>query len=380
MDFKLIQQVKVLNGRGCISQIGEMLKESGYKKAFIVTTKGRRKLAEKIGEILDKNAIASVIFDKVLPDPPSDIVEEGAKYCKSENCDCVVAVGGGSSIDCAKGINILRFNEGSIIDYTTKAMNKCEGLITVPTTSGTGSELSNGAIITDSKTGAKLPVLCFNCMPEYAVLDPELTVSMPAGVTRDTGLDTFSHAVEAYTSVLADPMTSVICEAVMRTVAENLKLVCDDGNNIDAREKMQSVAGLGGWMLYNNCAHVGHSFAHVTGAELHIVHGQACAYGLPSVLRLISSAVPEKVKKIGEILGAGFDGNESNEEIGNKTAEAYIKFTKEVGLPPVKDFGLTEKDFDDLAEKIVKEPFAGLTPVKVDKQAALKLLKEAFAN
>ena len=192
--------------------------------------------------------------------------------------------------------------------------------------------------------------------------------------------DLIRYAVEAYTSVLADPMTSVICEAVMRTVAENLKLVCDDGNNIDAREKMQSVAGLGGWMLYNNCAHVGHSFAHVTGAELHIVHGQACAYGLPSVLKLISSAVPEKVKKIGEILGAGFDGNESNEEIGNKTAEAYIKFTKEVGLPPVKDFGLTEKDFDDLAEKIVKEPFAGLTPVKVDKQAALKLLKEAFAN
>ena len=368
----------MLGGVGCSEKIGELVKEAGYKKAFVVTTSGRRPLAEKLCGKLSENGIDSVIFDKVLPDPPSDIVEEGTELCKAESCDCVIAVGGGSSIDAAKGINILRFNDGSIIDYATKPMNPCGGLIVIPTTSGTGSELSNGAIITDVKTGAKLPILCFNCMPEYAVLDPELTVSMPASVTRDTGLDTFSHAAEAYTSVMSDSVTGLICESVMRTVAENLKTACEDGSDIAAREKMQSAAALGGWMLYNNCAHVGHSFAHVVGAELHMVHGQACAYGLPAVLRLIASAVPDKIKTIGTILGATFTGEETAKKIGEKTAAAYAEFASSVGLPDTPVFGLDEERYCELADKIVNEPFAGLTPVKVDKAAALKLLKESL--
>lgn len=373
MDFKLIQSVKVLSGTGSSSKIREIINEAGYKKVFVVTTKGRRQLAETLCKGLDY-----VVFDKILPDPPSDIVEEGAGLCRNEKCDCVLAVGGGSSIDAAKGINVLRFNEGSIVDYTTKPMKPCSGLIIVPTTSGTGSELSNGTIITDSNTGAKLPILCFNCMPEYTILDPELTVSMPESVTRDTGLDTFSHAVEAYTSVMSDATTGIICEAVMRTVVENLEEVCKNGKNIAAREKMQSAAALGGWMLYNNCAHVGHSFAHVVGASLHIIHGQACAYGLPSVLRLISSAVPEKVKRIGEILGAVFTGEESAEEIGFITAESYIRFTESVGLPEPPEQNISEEYLNELANKIVSEPFAGLTPVKIDKEQALKILKESL--
>lgn len=323
MDFKLIQSVRVLSGAGCSSKLSSLINEAGYKKVFVVTTKGRSSLAEKLCEGLNY-----VIFNKVLPDPPSDIVEKGAEICKSEGCDCVLAVGGGSSIDAAKGINILRFNEGGIIDYANKPMQPCSGLIVIPTTSGTGSELSNGAIIIDVKTGAKLPILCFNCMPEYAVLDPELTVSMPSNITRDTGLDTFSHAAEAYTSVMSDTTTGLVCETIMRAVAENLATTCKDGKNIKARERMQSAAALGGWMLYNNCAHVGHSFAHVVGAELHIIHGQACAYGLPSVLRLIAPSVPDKVKTIGQILGAEFADNELAEEIGEKTAKAYIFFAK----------------------------------------------------
>lgn len=378
MDFKLIQQVKVLSGAGSVGRIGELLKEAGYQKAFIVTTEGRDSLAAKIGTALTESDISYIIFDKVRPDPPSDIVETGAELCKQENCDCVLAVGGGSSIDCAKGINILRFNDGSVIDYAVKPMQKCTGLIVIPTTSGTGSELSNGAIITDVKTGAKLPILCFNCMAEYAVLDPELTASLPESITRDTGLDTFSHAVEAYTSATSDSVTGIVCEAVMQTVVENLPVVCKDGQNLRAREKMQSAASLGGWMLYNNCAHVGHSFAHVVGAELHLIHGQACAYGLPTVLRLIADAVPEKVKKIGEILGAFYTGQEKSEEIGEKAASAYLEFVKKVGLPDVPEFTMTPEKLTELAEKIVSEPFAGLTPVKIDRPEALKILQESL--
>ena len=126
MDFKLIQSVRVLSGAGCSSKLSSLINEAGYKKVFVVTTKGRSSLAEKLCEGLNY-----VIFNKVLPDPPSDIVEKGAEICKSEGCDCVLAVGGGSSIDAAKGINILRFNEGGIIDYANKPMQPCSGLIDV---------------------------------------------------------------------------------------------------------------------------------------------------------------------------------------------------------------------------------------------------------
>lgn len=379
MNYTLTQQVKVLTGAGCIKEIGQVLKEAGYSKAFIVTTPGmvRRGQIGQVTALLDAEGIGSVIYDKTQPDPPSDLVDAGAALCKEENCDCVLAIGGGSAIDMAKGINVLRFNEGSILDYTTQPMALCHGLITVPTTSGTGSELSNGAIITNVSTGQKLPIMCINNMPEYAILDPELTVTMPVNVTRETGLDTFSHAAEAYTSILSNDVTGLVCESVMESVVANLGAACSDGTNIAARSGMQAAAALGGWMLYNACAHVGHSFAHVTGATLHIVHGNACSYGLPGVLRLISPAVPAKVKRIGEILGAQYTGTETPEEIGNIAAEAYKSFTASVGFNRAP-IAVDDTLLDQMADGIVHEAFAGFTPVPVTKDAAMTLLKDAF--
>lgn len=379
MNFTLTQQVKVLTGAGCRQQLGELLQEAGYHKAFIVTTAGmvRRGQIGEITQCLDAAGVASVIYDKTEPDPPSNLVDEGAARCKAEGCDCVLAIGGGSAIDMAKGINVLRFNEGSILDYVTNPMALCHGLIAVPTTSGTGSELSNGAIITNAATGQKLPIMCINNMPEYAVLDPELTVTMPAHVTRETGLDTFSHAAEAYTSVLSNDVTGLVCESVMESVVRNLGKACADGNDVAARAGMQSAAALGGWMLYNACAHVGHSFAHVTGATLHIVHGNACSYGLPGVLRLIAPAVPAKVQRIGEIVGATYTGTETPEEIGEKAAEAYKAFAASVGFDRAP-IAVDDALYEQMAEGIVNEAFAGFTPVPVTKDVALTLLKETF--
>lgn len=375
----MIQQVKVLPGAGSIKKIGDVLHESGYKKAFLVTTPGmiRRGQVAEVEESLSKFGIESVIYDKSEADPPSDLVDQGAALCKKEGCDCVVGFGGGSAIDMAKGINALRFNEGSILDYAAKPMKLCHGLIAIPTTSGTGSELSNGAIITDVKSGKKLPIMCLNDMCEVTILDPTLTETMPAHLTRETGLDTFSHAAEAYTSALSSTISGLVCESVMETVVAYLGRAVRDGNDLEARDKMQSAAALGGWMLYCACAHVGHSFAHVTGATLHLVHGNACSYGLPAVLRFISSACPGKVRKIGQILGAEYDGSETPKEIGQKAADAYIAFSASVGFErtPV-DF--SDELLDQMAEGIVNEAFAGLSPVPVTAEAARQLLVESF--
>lgn len=380
INFTFIQHVKVVTGKGCFANIGQLLNECCYKKAFIVTTKGmvKRGTIAKLENLLTSANISYIIYDEVLPDPSSDIIDNGAAICKENGCDCVLAIGGGSCIDAAKGINILRFNNGSILDYTQKPIEPCKNLIVIPTTSGTGSELSNGAIVSDSKNHVKLPIGCVDCMPEYAVLDPELTVSMPKKVSVDTGLDAFSHAFEAYTSILSNPMTDIVCEAVMDTVVRNLPKVCENPNDIDAREKMQMSAAIAGWMLYNCAAHVGHSYAHVIGAYFNIAHGQACAYGVPAVLNLISETVPSKIKRIGEILGVKFDENDSTQNITDKTITAYKDFVSNLGLNPVLDKTLTDTDIQKISDMIANEAFAGLSPVKITSEIAKNLLNNTL--
>jgi len=283
MQYTFQQQVKVITGAGSVQQIGQVLEEAGYTKAFLIFDKTIKKigLIDKIETSLQMAGVDYVEYDNVLPDPPAECIDAGAALCKREQCDCVIGVGGGSSIDTAKGINILRFNEGTILDYATKPMQLCSGLITVPTTAGTGSELSNGAIISDIVHDRKVPILCFNNMSEYTILDPELTQGMPYNLTLMTGLDVFSHAAEAYTTNAANTMTDLICEKVMAVVVENLPKVLENPNNLQARANMQCAASMGGWMLYHSGSHVGHSIAHVLGAHFHIPHGAACAYGLP---------------------------------------------------------------------------------------------------
>ena len=380
LNYTFVQSVKVLTGAGCISNIGEACEDHGYKKAFLVFDEGVRNagIIDKIEKSLKLNKVSYVEYSKVLPDPPSDIIEAGADLCKQEKCDCVIAIGGGSSIDTGKGINILRFNEGKILDYAAKEMKVCHGLITVPTTAGTGSELSNGAIVSDSKTGEKIPVLCFNNMSEIALVDPQLTVGMPYRLTLLTGLDVFSHCAEAYTAVSSNPMTDLLCEKMMETVHTYLPKVLENPGDEYAREKMQCAASIGGWMLYNCCAHVGHSIAHVLGGHFHIVHGAACAYGMPAVLKLIATATPEKVKYIGEVLGAKYAGSESDEEIGSKAAEAYLKFVSDLKLPE-KQFGkIDEEEFELLVDAVVNETFAGFSPVEINEKTASRLLREVM--
>lgn len=380
LKYVFVQSVKIHTGMGSVANIGTLLQEAGYHKAFLVCTQGmvKRGLIGEIQNRLQTAGVDSVVYDAAVPDPPAEIVDQGAALCKEQNCDCVVGIGGGSSMDAAKGINILRFNDGSILDYASAPIAQCSGLIMVPTTSGTGSELSNGAIISDKKRGVKVPIPCVNCMPEYVILDPQLTVSVPPHVTVETGLDTFSHAAEAYTSAISNPMSDLVCEGVMEYVVRFLPKAAANGGDLIARQKMQVASAIGGWMLYQSGAHVGHSFAHVTGAKLHLVHGIACAYGFPGMLKLIAPAVPDKVQRIGEILGAVYTGSETPEEIARMAGEAYRGFVTELGLPHSSP--VDEKQIPELAAEIAAEPFAGLCPVPVAQDAAEALLREAFVN
>lgn len=380
MNYTFLQSIKVIAGNGQVKNVGTLLKEAGYQHPLLVYDKGVEQagIIHTITESLKAEHITYTEFSKVLPDPPAGIVEEGYQMCLSKNCDSVIAVGGGSSIDTGKGINLLRVNGGSILEYADpeKEIKPCAGLISIPTTSGTGSELSNGLIISDTKQNKKVAILAQNAMSEFAVIDPSLTLGMPAGLTMMTGLDVFSHAAEGYTSVLSTIATDMVCEKIMETVVTYLPRALADGQDMEARTRMHTAASLGGFILANASAHVGHSFAHALGGIYHLPHGACCAYGFPSVLKLIASSCPEKVKKIGEILGAAFTGTESTEEIGEISASAYMKFRDSIlGLKPLE---IEEPDIAGLAKAVMEEPLAALCPVPIDEKTVLRLLRDIF--
>ncbi|MCI7302159.1 MAG: iron-containing alcohol dehydrogenase [Clostridiales Family XIII bacterium] len=383
MEFVLEQKVKVLIGDGKLDQIGVLLKEAGYSRAFLVYDSGVKAagIIERVFTYLDRQQVYYTAFDKVEPDPPANIIDEGAELCRKEHCDCVVAIGGGSAIDTAKGITVLRFNDGKILDYREKEIKPAAGLITIPTTAGTGSELSQGIIITDPSKKEKVPLLAFQAMSEYAILDPELTQTMPRKLTITTGLDVFSHAAEAYTTLLSNPASDLICEKLMETVFQWLPAAASDGQDSEARRKMLICASLGGWMLYNASAHVGHSIAHVIGAELRIAHGAACAYAFPAMIKEAACVLPEKVRKIGQILGAPLEENLTPNQIGERTAKAYMVFRDQIlGLEPQQMPSLQADHVETMANAIANEPFAQIAPFKVTEAKAKKMLMEILVR
>lgn len=378
LNYTFVQNIKILAGNGCIANIGEVVSSFGYHKALFIHGGSLRRsgVATKVEAALGRYGIECVDFERVKSDPPASLVDEGAAFARENGCDCVVAIGGGSAIDMAKAINLLRFNEGKILEYAAKPHVQSPGLFVAPTTSGTGAELSTGSVLTDTEHDMKIPVPVNNSMPEVVFLDPELTVSMSPAMTMQTGLDAFSHAVEGYCNLMSSMMMDPICEKIMEMIAESLPAAVADGADMQARARLQAAACMGGWCLTNVYANVGHSLAHVVGAHYHLVHGSACSYSLPPVLRHMAPAVPQKIKRIGRILGASFDGGETPEQIGEKAAAAYAAFRDGLGMPPVREAGVVVEDIDALAELVVHEPFAQLTPVPVDHAAAVKLLRE----
>lgn len=380
MNYIFLQQVKIVFGCGAVDQLSDVMKTEGFKNAFLVCDGVVRQLGvlERMEGKLKEAGLSYVIFDEVQPDPPSAIIDKGAKICREAGCDCVVAIGGGSAIDTGKGINLLRFNGGNILDYTSMEHQPGKGLIAIPTTAGTGSELSNGMIVTDTESQKKMAIIEYG---EFAILDPELTKSMPASLTTATGLDVFSHAFEAYTSVLSNPMADLVCEKIMQEVCANLPQVLENPDDMDGRLKMIAAASMGGWMLANACAHVGHSLAHVLGAKYHIPHGIACSYTLPVTIEYISDVATAKVKKTGEILGVSFTGTENSLEIGQMTADAYRRFRDEqLHVKPIGEYHCDRSLLEACAEEVVTETFAGFTPKKVTEDDSRKMLKEILGT
>lgn len=379
MDVKLLQRVKVLDTDHLAQTVLEVLQTEGYQRPLFVMDSflAQVPLVQETQALLEKSGITVSVFDQVVSDPPAQTIRDGVTAFGAAHADSLIAIGGGSSIDIARGINIVRVNGGDILDYTDtqKSIEPCPGLIAIPTTSGTGSELSNALVVTDVATEKKVAILADNAVSEYAILNPDLLLSLPKKMTIATGLDAFSHAAEGYTSRLASPVTDAICEKVMFLLYNYLPRAVENGHDREARQRVMVAAALAGWMLNNAGTNAGHSMAHILGSKYHLVHGEAVAYALPGVLEQVAPLLPHKVAEIGQILGVTYAPTDTLSERCNQAIKAYQHFRDDlVGLHPFSDYGVSEEELVTNAEAVANEQFAGNTPGEMNKQVATKLL------
>ena len=368
------------HGAGAIAEIVTEAKAHAFQKAFVCSDPDLIKfgVTGKVTGLLDKEGLAYEIYSDIKANPTIDNVKNGVAAFKASGADYIIAIGGGSSMDVARGINIVRVNGGSIIEYTdpAKPIAPCNGMIAVPTTAGTGSEMSNALVVTEGSTGRKLAVLADPAVSEYAVLNADLMLTLPAKMTIACGLDAFCHAAEGYLSRMASPVTDAICEKAMFLLYNYLPRAVANGQDREARERVMVASTLAGWMLNNAGTIAGHSI----GAKYHIVHGEAVGYALPAVMEFVAPVRAHKVREIGQILGAVYPENAPDEQVAIIASRAFKDFRdRMLGLHPVEDYGISVEELVSNAQAVVDERFAGNTPRDIDLQAAEQLL-EGFGS
>jgi len=385
----------LLFGTGASKSTGEKLQELGCKKVLVVYDAGIKAtgLADRIINSINDAGIATVTYDGVQADPPDWSVNEAGELGIREQVDGVVGVGGGSSLDTAKGAKMLQTNPPPINKYFGR-----EGVVTVPsvplivipTTAGTGSECTPGGVITDTVNNIKTNIAGVGCAVTLGIVDPELTLGLPPSVTASTGMDALCHAVESYTSMRANSFCQLTGKEAFTLVGKYLVRAFENGADLEAREGMMLAATLGGISMSGPLCHLAHDIGKVLGGKFHIPHGNGCASCLPQVMQIDAAAVPEKVKEITIALGGTVRENATPEEIGTAAYETILSLMKKLKLPGLRDFGakhgFTKDDLLDVVpenvvmmqEGLVKLFGQGTSPVPATKELIATIVSRAW--
>jgi len=368
-------------GEGVSGKLGETAAGMGAKKAFVVYDKGVKAAGIVDGLISSLKAagVEAVEYDGVLPNPPDTQVEEAAAIARSANVDLIVAVGGGSSIDSAKAINILLTNPSPINQYdginTVKAPGK--PLIAIPTTAGTASEVTAFSIVTDTARKKKMVIGGQFVGATLALADPLLTVAMPPGITASTGLDALTHAIEAYVSKNAMIPTDVLALKAIELIRNNIVKATREGSCVEARSAMLLGSMMAGFAFTNAVLGLVHSIAHPLSAHFNLPHGVANAIGLPHVMEYNMEAAPARFRDIAVAMGIDVAGM-SDTAAAQAAVDLVKNLNKELGIPTLKECGITRDMFDRIAEDALKEVSTLFNPREPSKEDILAIMEKAY--
>lgn len=371
-----------LFGQGSVNEVGTRLVDFGVKKTLLVTDEGLYKLglAEKVAKIIQEAGVEVAIYPKAEPNPTDKNVEDGLEAYRTESCDSIVTLGGGSSHDAGKAIGLVAANGGRIHDYEgVDVSNKpMVPLIAINTTAGTGSEVTKFTIITDTSRHVKMAIVDKNVTPALSINDPDLMVGLPPALTAATGLDALTHAVEAYVSTAATPITDAMAIQAIKIIPKYLPKAVANGQDMEAREQMVYAQSLAG-MAFNN-ASLGyvHAIAHQFGGFYNYPHGVCNAILLPYVCKYNLIAKEERFADIAVALGVNVEGL-STREAAEKGIAKIEQMAKDLNIPSgFAELGAKEEDIETLAANAMKDACAATNPRKAKLQDIIDIIKAAM--
>ena len=354
--FEFILPTKIIYGCGVLKQLPDEIRNAGGSRILVITDPGIVKagITGQITQLLEENGIPCSVFDGVEANPKDVNAEDGARAAREAGADCLVAVGGGSPIDCAKAIGVLLAHNAEFIkpfEGKTAATLQGPPLITVPTTSGTGSEITFSSVITDTKNKYKMTIKSPYTAATAAICDPELTLSVPASVTATTGVDALTHAIEGFTALNSEPIGDAAALYSIELIAQNLVRAVNDGSDIEARGNMLMASMLGGISFSHSDVASVHCIAEALGSIYDLPHGTCNAIFLPYVMEYNMEYCVERYARVATAMGLDWE----SEEEGAKKAIAFVKqLTKDVRLPSFASLDPDPADFPLLADMSVK--------------------------
>ncbi|GAB7078834.1 iron-containing alcohol dehydrogenase [Megalodesulfovibrio paquesii] len=348
---------RVVLGVGTLGRVGEEVRRLGGTSVLVVTDPGvaASGMVERLEGLLAKAGLTVARFDKVEADPRYEIVEDGLAALREAKADVVVGIGGGSSLDMAKIVAVMATNAGPVGNYFGIDLIPSPGLktILIPTTAGTGSEVTPIVILSDHQEKLKKGIVSPYLFPSVALLDPELTIGLPPKVTAATGMDALIHALEAYTSINATPTTDMLAREAIRLIHGNIRAAYAKGDNLPAREAMLRGAMLAGMAFANAGVTAVHAFAYPIGAEFHIPHGIANTIMLVPVMRYNQIGNPERFAELAVLLGQPVEGL-SLRQAAARAVSALIELAEDLNVPQhLSAYGVTEAHVPALAAAVM---------------------------
>ncbi len=362
---------QIVFGRDSVSRLGEIARENGADSVLLVTDQSLvdAGLAQRATAPLLEAGVEVQVFSGGQPDPPLHAVNEALEQARSLKSQMLIGLGGGSNMDLAKAVATLLAHGGTCRDYAGDQLvpGPVHPLILVPTTAGTGSEVTGASVLNDTDAGAKFAILSNHLRPRVALIDPMLMASCPASVTADSGIDALTHAVEAYTAIDNEdfplpegertiyqgrhPLGDMLAEQAIELVGRHLRRAVEQGDDYEAREGMALAAVTAGMSFSNVGVALIHAMEYALAPVAHTSHGRGCGLLLPYVMRYNSSARPKQMAKIASLLGEDIGGL-SDQEAAERGIAAIVKLKADIGIPArLSDVGVGAEDLPEMAEK-----------------------------
>ena len=352
-------------GGGALAELPALMGRLGLKRPLVVTDPyiARCGILDRATALLDQAQIPWSVFADTVSDPTTEVIGTGVEILRGGDFDSLVAIGGGSSIDTAKGMSVLVANGGRMRDWKVPADIPQMGppIVAIPTTAGTGSEVTRFTVVTDTETDEKMLIAGLACCPAAAIVDYELTLTMPYRLTADTGIDSLTHAIEAYVSRRANPFTDGLAKNAMGLIARNIRAACAAPDNRAAREAMMLGATTAGMAFSNASVALVHGMSRPIGAFFHVPHGLSNAMLLPEITAYSAPAALERYADCARAMGVAEEGEGSQAAVA-RLVDELRRLNEDLKVPSPEAYGIDRTRYDELLPTMASQALASGSP------------------